>query len=187
MLAICHAGPAARRDCSAAAGTRRVGRPRSRHQDHRRRGERSGSAACDRRHDCRAQGLPDRCRSLHPAGGARPVGAAFAHAADDAMIAVVAALLPVFLLIITGFLLRHWLIAEDAHWVGLERLLYYVMFPALLVESLSRADLSKVPVLAIGGTLLAAVLLMAALCLALRPMLARTLNADGATFTSLFQ
>ena len=103
------------------------------------------------------------------------------------MIAVVAALLPVFLLIITGFLLRRWLIAEDAHWVGLERLLYYVMFPALLVESLSRADLSKVPVLAVGGTLLAAVLLVAALCLALRPLLARHLHADGAAFTSLFQ
>ena len=103
------------------------------------------------------------------------------------MIAVIAALVPVFLLIVTGFLLRRWLIAEDAHWMGLERLLYYVMFPALLVVSLSRADLSKVPVLAVGGTLLAAVLLMAALCLALRPLLARYLSADGATFTSLFQ
>src|SRR5256884_9816784 len=103
------------------------------------------------------------------------------------MIAVGAALLPVFLLIITGFLLRRWLIGEDAHWVGLERLLYYVMFPALLIESLARADLSKVPVLAVGGTLLAAVLLMAALCLALRPVFARHLGADGPAFTSLFQ
>src|SRR6185295_7835401 len=97
------------------------------------------------------------------------------------MAAVVAALIPVFLLIVAGFLLRRWLIAEDAHWVGLERLLYYVMFPALLVESLSRADLSKVPVFAVGGTLLAAVLLMVVLCLALRPVLARYLGADGAT------
>jgi malonate transporter and related proteins len=43
------------------------------------------------------------------------------------MIAVVAALVPVFLLIATGFALRRWLIQQDAHWVGLERLLYYVM------------------------------------------------------------
>ena len=83
------------------------------------------------------------------------------------MLAVIAALIPVFLLIVTGFALRRWLIQDDAHWIGLERLLYYVMFPALLVESLSRADLSKVPVLAVGGTLLTAVLLMTALCLAL--------------------
>src|SRR4029077_20698484 len=103
------------------------------------------------------------------------------------MLAVVAALVPVFLLIATGFALRRWLIQQDAHWIGLERILYYVMFPALLVESLSRAALSKVPVLAVGGTLLAAVLLMSGLCLALRPLIALYLNTDGATFTSLFQ
>jgi predicted permease len=103
------------------------------------------------------------------------------------MLAVIAALIPVFLLIVTGFALRRWLIQNDAHWIGLERLLYYVMFPALLVESLSRADLSKVPVLAVGGTLLAAVLLMTALCLALRPLLARHLGTSDAAFTSLFQ
>src|SRR4051794_39032953 len=103
------------------------------------------------------------------------------------MIAVFAALVPVFLLMVSGFLLRRWLIAEDAHWVGMERLLYYVMFPALLIESLSRADLSKVPVFAVGGTLLVTVLLMAALCLALRPVFARQFNADGPSFTSVFQ
>src|ERR1044071_5964551 len=102
------------------------------------------------------------------------------------MIAVIAALVPVFLLIVTGFALRRWLSQEDADWVGVERILYYVMFPALLVESLSRADLSKVPVLAVGGTLLAAVLLMTALCLALRPLLASRLGAGGPAFTSLF-
>jgi malonate transporter and related proteins len=103
------------------------------------------------------------------------------------MLAVIAALIPVFLLILTGFALRRWLIQDDAHWIGLERILYYVMFPALLVESLSRADLATVPVLAVGGTLLAAVLLMTVLCLALRPLLARHLGTSAAAFTSLFQ
>jgi malonate transporter and related proteins len=103
------------------------------------------------------------------------------------MPAVLAALVPVFVLIVFGFLLRRWLIAEDAHWVGLERLLYYVMFPALLIGTMARADLTKVPVLAVGGTLLAAVLLMSALSLALRPAFVRWLSADGPAFTSLFQ
>jgi|ERR1043166_1710570 predicted permease len=103
------------------------------------------------------------------------------------MPAVLAALVPVFVLIVFGFLLRRWLIAEDAHWVGLERLLYYVMFPALLIGTMARADLTQVPVLAVGGTLFASVLLMAALCLALRPAAIRWLSADGPAFTSLFQ
>jgi malonate transporter and related proteins len=103
------------------------------------------------------------------------------------MPAVLGALVPVFVLIVFGLLLRRWLIAEDAHWVGLERLLYYVMFPALLIGTMARADLTKVPVLAVGGTLLATVLLMTALCLALRPALMRWFSADGPAFTSLFQ
>ena len=103
------------------------------------------------------------------------------------MQAVLAALLPVALLIVAGFLLRRFLIAEDAHWVGTERILYYVMFPALLIGTLMRADLTKVPVLAVGGTLLSSVIAMMLLCFALRPLLARTLRMDGPAFTSLFQ
>jgi predicted permease len=103
------------------------------------------------------------------------------------MIAVIAALVPVFLLIATGFALRRWLIQQDSHWIGLERLLYYVMFPALLIDSLSRADLAHVPVLAVGGTLLISVLLMSALCLAMRPLLTRHLGTSAPAFTSLFQ
>ena len=58
---------------------------------------------------------------------------------------------------------------RETHWDGLERLIYYVMFPALLIETLLRADLSKVPVLGVGGALLLSALLMSLLCLALRP------------------
>jgi hypothetical protein len=103
------------------------------------------------------------------------------------MIAVIAALVPVFLLIATGFALRRWLIQQDSHWIGLERLLYYVMFPALLIDSLSRADLAHVPVLAVGGTLLISVLVMSALCLAIRPLLTQQLGTSASSFTSLFQ
>lgn len=103
------------------------------------------------------------------------------------MAAVFAALIPIFLLIVMGFLLRRWLISQDAHWIGLEQLLYYVMFPALLIGTMARADLTKVPVLAVGGTMLAAVLLMTTLCFALKPALTRFLGADGPAFSSLFQ
>ena len=115
------------------------------------------------------------CGGVHPAGRARSPRAAAVATLD--MQAVLAALLPVFLLIIAGVLLRRFLIEDDQHWVGMERLLYYVMFPALLIDTLARADLTKVPVLAVGGTLLAAVLIMSGLCLALRPLLARRLGA----------
>jgi len=61
------------------------------------------------------------------------------------------------------------------------------MFPALLVRTMARADLADVPIVAVGGTLFASVLLMAGICFLLRPLLARQLGVDGPAFTSLFQ
>jgi len=99
---------------------------------------------------------------------------------------VIAALLPVFLLILLGVVLKRSLIQPEPQWQGLERLTYYVLFPALLVQTLVKADLSKVPIAGVGGALFFAALLMALLCLALRPALAR-LAIDGPAFTSIFQ
>jgi malonate transporter and related proteins len=99
---------------------------------------------------------------------------------------VIAALLPVFLLIALGLLLKRSLMPLDTQWHGLERLTYYVLFPALLVQTLVKADLSRVPVAGVGGALLLAALIVSLLCLALRPLLAR-LAVDGPAFTSIFQ
>jgi len=102
------------------------------------------------------------------------------------MAIVVAALLPVFLLIVLGFVLRRSLMRLETQWHGLERLTYYVLFPMLLIQTLVKADLSKVPVAGVGGALLISALVMSLFCLGLRPLLAR-LNIDGPAFTSIFQ
>lgn len=103
------------------------------------------------------------------------------------MNAVLAALLPVFLLIALGYLLRHRLLKDDAHWIGLERLVYFVLFPALLILTLARANLNAVPVGGAGAALMLAVLTMGALMLAARPALHTHLEVDGPAFTSIFQ
>jgi malonate transporter len=99
---------------------------------------------------------------------------------------VIAALLPVFLLIVLGFALKRSLLRLETQWHGLERLTYYVLFPVLLVQTLARADLSKVPIAGVGGALLLSALLMSLWCLALRPLLVRY-EVDGPAFTSIFQ
>jgi malonate transporter and related proteins len=102
------------------------------------------------------------------------------------MAAVIAALLPVFLLIVLGFVLKRTLMRLDTQWHGLERLTYYVLFPTLLIQTLVKADLSSVPVAGVGGALMLSALAMSLLCLALRPIFSRW-NIDGAAFTSIFQ
>ena len=102
------------------------------------------------------------------------------------MAVVISALLPVFLLIVLGFVLKRSLMRLDTQWHGLERLTYYVLFPTLLIQTLVKADLSSVPVAGVGGALFLAALVMSLLCLALRPLFSRW-NVDGPAFTSIFQ
>ena len=102
------------------------------------------------------------------------------------MAVVIAALLPVFLLIVLGFTLKRTLMRLETQWHGLERLTYYVLFPALLTQTLVKADLSQVPIGGVGGALFLSALAMSLLCLALRPLLAR-FSVGGPAFTSIFQ
>jgi malonate transporter and related proteins len=102
------------------------------------------------------------------------------------MVIVASALLPVFLLIVLGFILKRTLIKPETQWHGLERLTYYVLFPVLLIQTLVKADLTRVPIGGVGGALFLSALAMSLLCLALRPLLARG-GIDGPSFTSIFQ
>ncbi len=63
------------------------------------------------------------------------------------------ALLPDFLLILLGLGLRRWLHLGDHFWIGLEKLVYFVLFPALLFNSIARANLAfatAAPLLLVG-------------------------------------
>jgi len=99
---------------------------------------------------------------------------------------VLAALMPTFLLIALGALLKRTLMRLETQWHGLEQLTYYVLLPMLLIQTLVKADLGKVPVAGVGGALLLSALAMSLLCLALRSLLAQ-LQVDGPAFSSIFQ
>jgi predicted permease len=103
------------------------------------------------------------------------------------MSAILASLIPTFLIIATGWLSRATNFVSEPQWTGLERVTYVIFFPALIIDTLSRADLSSVPVLGVGGALVGSILTMAVLVLAMRPVLERRFGIDGPSFTSIFQ
>jgi len=79
------------------------------------------------------------------------------------MLANAALILPDFALIALGFVLYHRFGYERGFWVGLERLVYYVLFPALLFNSIVAARYSfaadgALALVALGGLLAAALL-----------------------------
>ncbi len=96
-------------------------------------------------------------------------------------------ILPVLLVIAVGWAIRRLGVIDDAGRIAVERLTYYVLFPSLLFLSLARTDFSQFPAASTGATLFAALLVLAAVCLTLRPLLEKRLAMDGAAFTSVFQ
>ncbi len=79
------------------------------------------------------------------------------------MQALATAVLPVFLLILLGYVIRRrgWLPA--GFWEPAERLTYLFLLPALLATTLARADFSALPAAAMAGAVVLAIAAMTAL------------------------
>ena len=99
------------------------------------------------------------------------------------MILVITAIVPVFLLIVLGAVLKRVDWPGDGFWSPAERLTYFILFPALLFRGLATADLRAVPIEPIAGVLVVSALAMVIILLALR----RVLITGDAAFTSLVQ
>jgi malonate transporter and related proteins len=103
------------------------------------------------------------------------------------MIAAFESLLPVFLLIGLGFILRFKHVVPEDMWRGVELLSYWVFFPALLAETLIRADLRSLPLTGITLTMAATFFTMVAFLLTARRWLMGWLALGGPSYSSLFQ
>ncbi|MBL27713.1 MAG: transporter [Rhodospirillaceae bacterium] len=99
------------------------------------------------------------------------------------MITVLLSLVPVMLLIGLGFALRRYGFPGEPFWPATERVIYFILFPALLIDSLSKADLGPLNVLPVAAAMTAGTLFVAGLVVAAKPFL----RLDGAAFTSVFQ
>ena len=103
------------------------------------------------------------------------------------MSAVLGALVPVFLIIALGAVLKRGLLPEASHWIALERLSYFILFPALLVVSIARANLSEVAVVEVSTALLGSIALAGLVLSFARPALCRAFALRGPSYTSVFQ
>lgn len=92
-------------------------------------------------------------------------------------------LLPIVLLIALGMYLRHRRFLDEGFWPHAEKLGYYVLLPCLFFHGLATASLDSLPVGDLALTLIVSTIAVAALVVALRPLL----KVDGPAFTSVFQ
>lgn len=61
------------------------------------------------------------------------------------MLPFIQALIPIIVLIAIGYVLKRVTFLSDDIWAGIEKLTYYVMFPALLIYTLARQDIHGTP------------------------------------------
>jgi malonate transporter and related proteins len=92
-------------------------------------------------------------------------------------------LLPDFALILLGVAIRRWMHLGDHFWNGLEKLVYFILFPALLINAISKTRLDLGAALPLLATAFAA--MAGAMLLGLLPKLFTRLPPLG--FASLFQ
>lgn len=103
------------------------------------------------------------------------------------MLTTLNALLPVILVIASGYVVARTGLISGDQWRGTERLAYFVLFPAVLFEKISNIDFANLPALSMGAALLASILTLSTIVLALRPVFAKVWEINGPRFTSIFQ
>jgi len=96
---------------------------------------------------------------------------------------VVEIVLPIFLLVFLGNWFKQVGFPGEAFWQPVERITYYILFPALVVTSLAEADFTGMPVGKMAAAISIAILLVTSLVYSLRSFLSRSNNS----FSSIYQ
>lgn len=103
------------------------------------------------------------------------------------MLVAFVALIPVFAVIALGFTLRKSGVIPAENWRGVELISFWILFPALLINTLSGADLSISALTPFALAVLMMVVTISLFVWALRPWLSRHWQVNGPAFTSIFQ
>jgi predicted permease len=99
------------------------------------------------------------------------------------MVEVLTSVLPIFLLILLGWVFKHSPLIEDYGWSALERITYYVLFPCLLATTLAEAEFRDFAISGVAGAIIIAIVMVTITLLAVR----KACFPDGPLFTSVYQ
>jgi len=93
------------------------------------------------------------------------------------------AFVPAFALLALGALLKRRLLRDDSVWAGMERLIYWVLLPSLIVGALAPLDLATLPL----GRIAVAIWVSLGVGTVISILLARAVGHEHAAMTSVVQ
>ncbi len=97
------------------------------------------------------------------------------------------ALSPVFLTILLGVLLGYSGLLRPEHWLGVDQLAFYVLFPAIIAKSMITADFGDLPVFRMAAVMILGMITMQVLMFVFKKPTQAILNIDTPAWTSVFQ
>jgi len=92
-------------------------------------------------------------------------------------------ILPIFLITLLGSVIRRYWLTSDEFWRGLEKLSYFLLFPAVLFNYISSAEISSGELVTLVVALIMSTLIVASGLV----LYQRNIDMDKAEFTSVFQ
>lgn len=103
------------------------------------------------------------------------------------MITTLNAITPIFLIILTGYLLFRFRVVGEPVWSAIEHICFYLLLPFLIIRTLARANLGGLPVFDFMLVLVVAILGMAVLLIGIQAVVWRRHPESGPSFSSIFQ
>lgn len=103
------------------------------------------------------------------------------------MLVVFESLLPIFLVVAIGHALKRLGTVDDAGWIGVERISYWLFFPALLIQTLAKADFSSMQAAGSALGLFSGIMALLLFMIALRLPMQRLLAVTPASWSSIYQ
>ena len=102
---------------------------------------------------------------------------------------IISSLAPVFLLIVTGYFLKRFKFLGARFWGSASKLTYYVLFPALLINTLVFTDLEQEYIQPLVVSLGVPILVISIILIAVmqKTKIGRYVAFDGPTFSSIFK
>ncbi|MGD1889194.1 MAG: AEC family transporter [Cyclobacteriaceae bacterium] len=99
------------------------------------------------------------------------------------MIPILGALLPVFGVVVIGIILKRLDFPGRAFWPYADRLTYFVLFPALLIEKLAQAELNRPELFPMMGVLALSIIVVSVLIWVIKPLT----RWSNASYSSVLQ
>lgn len=100
---------------------------------------------------------------------------------------IVSSIIPIFMVIAVGYFMKRNPLFKKDTWVAVGNICFYVLFPCMIIKTLSTANLGQLPVTGLTFAMLGTTFISTAILIGGKRLFCYIFELSDASFTSLFQ